>query len=278
MRNSASFLPVQTYIFAFCSAVFLLAAVPRVPTAAGIDPLPHRAVYDLNLRTSDPDSGITGVQGRMVLEWADGCEGYTTNQQIWMRIEHAAGQPIDSDFSVTSWESKDGNQFRFNIRNMIDGNVVEEFGGLADRENSQKEGVVRMRIPSISTILLPAGTVFPSEHASILVREAQKGTKRIEVRIFDGTGEEGLFDAIAFVTSHVASGDSGTGLAELDSHEAWHMRLAYFQARDISGLPDYEMEFRMFANGVADQLVFDYGEFVVGSKITHFEALPVSGC
>ena len=108
MRNSASFLPFKTYIFAFCSAVILLVVVPRVPTAAGIDPLPHRAVYDLDLRISDPDSGITGVQGRMVLEWADGCEGYTTNQQIWMRIEHAAGQPIDSDFSVTSWESKDG--------------------------------------------------------------------------------------------------------------------------------------------------------------------------
>lgn len=278
MRNLSLILRVDIYIYAFCSAVFLLIVAPRVPAAAGIDPLPHRAVYDLDLRTSDPDSGITGVQGRMVLEWADGCEGYTTNQQIWMRMEHAAGQLIDSDFSFTSWESKDGNQFRFNIRNMIDGNVVEEFGGLADRESLHKEGIVSMRIPSISTISLPAGTVFPSEHADILVREALKGTKRIEVRIFDGTGEEGLFDAIAFVTSHVARGESRTGLAELDSHEAWHMRMAYFQVRDISGLPDYEVEFRMFANGVADQLVLDYGEFVVGSKIAHFEALPVSGC
>ncbi len=267
-----------TCLLALASAVFVLVVVPRMPTAAGIDPLPHRAVYDLDLKTSDSDSGITGVRGRMVLEWADGCEGYTTNQQIRMRIEQAAGRLIDSDFSVASWESKDGNQFRFKIRNVIDGNVVEEFGGLADREVSRKEGIVRMRIPSVSTIALPAGTVFPSEHASILVQEALKGAKRIEVRVFDGTGEEGLFDAIAFVTGHVAGGESGTGLAELDDHEAWRMRMAYFRVGDTSGLPDYEVGFRMFANGVADQLVMDYGDFVVGSKIAHFEALPVSGC
>ena len=259
-------------------AVSMLAVTMDVHPAAAIEQLPHRAVYDLALKSTGSDSGIMGVRGRMVLEWADACEGYTTTQQIRMRIEQSQGKLIASDFSVASWESKDGNQFQFKIRNVIDGDLVEEFGGLAKREGADQKGAVSMKKPAPSTIPLPAGTVFPSEHASILTREAQNGAKRIEVRVFDGTGEEGLFDAIAFVTSHVAGGESATGLAELDDQEAWHMRMAYYRVGDTSGLPDYEVGFRLFANGVADQLILDYGNFVVGSKMSHFEALPVSGC
>ena len=214
----------------------------------------------------------------MVLEWADACEGYTTTQQIRMRIERAEGRMVASDFSVASWESKDGNQFRFKIRNVIDGDVVEEFGGLAEREGANQKGIVRMKQPRVFAIPLPPGTVFPSEHASILAREAQNGAKRIEVRVFDGTGEEGLFDAIAFVTGHIAGGSAATGLAELDDQQAWRMRMAYYRVGDTAELPEYEISFRLFANGVADQLVLDYGDFVVGSEIAHFEALPSDGC
>jgi hypothetical protein len=258
--------------------VSMLAVTMDVHPAAAIEQMPHRAVYDLALKSTGSDSGIMGVRGRMVLEWADACEGYTTTQQIRMRIEQSQGKLIASDFSVASWESKDGNQFQFKIRNVIDGDLVEKFGGLAKREGADQKGAVSMKKPAPSTIPLPAGTVFPSEHASILTREAQNGAKRIEVRVFDGTGEEGLFDAIAFVTSHVAGGESATGLAELDDQEAWHMRMAYYRVGDTSGLPDYEVGFRLFANGVADQLILDYGNFVVGSKMSHFEALPASGC
>lgn len=253
-------------------------AAGEVHAGAGPDPLPHRAVYDLALKRADSDSGIAGVDGRMVLEWADACEGYTTTQQIRMRIQRAEGRLVDSDFSVASWESKDGNRFRFKIRNVIDGDLVEEFGGLAERNEARRQGVAKMTKPREFDLPLPIGTVFPSEHAAILAREAQNGATRIEVRVFDGTGEEGIFDAIAFVTGHVEAGDAQTGLPELDKQNAWRMHMAYFRVGDLTGLPEYEVGFRLFANGVADQLVLDYGDFVVGSKIAHFEALPVSGC
>jgi hypothetical protein len=265
-------------VVALALAFSMLAGTMNALSAVAIEQLPHRAVYDLALKSSGSDSGITGVRGRMVLEWADACEGYTTTQKIRMRIEQAQGRLIASDFSVASWESKDGNQFQFKIRNLIDGDLVEEFGGLAKRDGANQKGVVSMKNPAVSTITLPAGTVFPSEHANILTREARNGAKRIEVRVFDGTGEEGLFDAIAFVTGHVAGGESATGLPELDDQEAWRMRMAYYRVGDTSGLPDYEVGFRLFANGVADQLILDYGDFVVDSKISHFEALPASGC
>lgn len=278
MGIKSSCAPRRTTIAAAVAAAAVLAPIQDVSAAAGLDPLPHRAVYDLSLETAGSNSGITGVSGRMVLEWADACEGYTTTQQIRMRIERAEGLLIDSDFAIASWESKDGNTFRFRIRNIVGGDLVEEFGGLAERDGVRQKGIVRMKVPAAATIPLPAGTVFPSEHSNILTREAKKGAKRIEARVFDGTGEEGLFDAVAFVTGHTPVGKTAAGLAGLDDQEAWNMRMAYFKVGDTSGLPEYEVGFRLFANGVADQLVLDYGDFVVGSKIAHFEALPDSGC
>ncbi len=265
--------PVWTAI----AAAIVLAPV-GADSAAGPDPLPHRAVYDLTLKTAVSDTGVTGVSGRMALEWADACEGYTTAQRIHMRIDRAEGRPVDNDFTVASWESKDGDTFRFRIRNVVVGALVEEFGGLAERDGVRRTGVVRMKVPVAGTIPLPAGTVFPSEYASILTREARKGATRIEARVFDGMGEEGLFDVVAFVTGHTPAGQAATGLAELDDEEAWNMRTAYFRVGDTSGLPEYEVGFRLFANGVADRLVLDYGDFVLGSRMAHFEALPDSGC
>lgn len=266
--------PVWTAVVAAVAAGAVLAS----GGTARPDPLPHRAVYDLALKTAASDSGVIGVSGRMALEWADACEGYTTSQRIHMRIDRAEGRPVDNDFTVASWESKDGDTFRFRIRNVVGGALVEEFGGLAERDGVRRTGVVRMKVPVARTIPLPAGAVFPSEYASILTREAGKGATRIEARVFDGMGEEGLFDVVAFVTGRTPAGQAATGLAELDGEEAWNMRTAYFRVGDTSGLPEYEVGFRLFANGVADRLVLDYGDFVLGSKMAHFEALPDAGC
>ena len=260
------------------AAAIVFAPVGAARSAAGPDPLPHRAVYDLALKTAAADSQVTGVSGRMALEWADACEGYTTAQRIHIRIDRAEGRPIDNDFTVASWESKDGDTFRFRIRNVVGGALAEEFGGLAERDGVRRTGVVRMKVPVARTISLPAGTVFPSEYASILTREARKGATRVETRVFDGMGEEGLFDVVAFVTGHTPAGEAATGLPELDAEEAWNVRTAYFRVGDRSGLPEYEVGFRLFANGVADRLVLDYGDFVLGSRMAHFEALPDSGC
>ena len=104
MGIKSSCAPRRTTIAAAVAAAAVLAPIQDVHSAAGLDPLPHYAVYDLSLETAGSNSGIIGVSGRMVLEWADACEGYTTTQQIRMRIERAEGRLIDSDFAIASWE------------------------------------------------------------------------------------------------------------------------------------------------------------------------------
>ncbi|MAG98516.1 MAG: hypothetical protein CMM08_17735, partial [Rhodospirillaceae bacterium] len=47
---------------------------------------------------------------------------------------------------------------------------------------------------------------------------------------------------------------------------------------DYLGNVGYEVDFRMFANGVADHLVLDYGDFAVAGRLSRLEPLTEPGC
>lgn len=240
--------------------------------------LSHRVIYDLELKHAESSSDIAAVDGRMVLEWLEGCIGYSTNQVIKMRIQRGNGPPIFSDFSVVSWEERSGNTFRFLIRNIINGQLIEEYDGRAGYTMVGYPGLIQMMKPIQADIPLPSGTVFPSQHSDGLIRQAKKGANRIEMRVFDGTGESGIFDAIAFVTGHQRAGEVRTGIDQLDIEQSWQMRMSYFKFKDLGGIPNYEVGFRLFANGVIDQLVLDHGDFEVASNLVHFEPLKTPEC
>ena len=63
-------------------AVFL-----AVPLAAGAGTvMPHRALYDLSLASTRASGGVVGVDGRMMFQWGDSCDGWTIEQRYRMRL------------------------------------------------------------------------------------------------------------------------------------------------------------------------------------------------
>ncbi len=42
--------------------------------------------------------------------------------------------------------------------------------------------------------------------------------------------------------------------------------------------PTREQGFRVFANGVVDELVIDYGDFTINAVLEDLKPLPESGC
>tara|TARA_Y100000294_G_scaffold154299_1_gene153867 strand:+ start:1252 stop:2124 length:873 start_codon:yes stop_codon:yes gene_type:complete len=246
--------------------------------AVNLDRLSHRAVYELSLASAATGSGVARVEGRMALEWIQTCEGFTALQRIGMRVADMEGRQVDSDYTLSSWESKDGAVFRFNIRSLAGGRKEESFSGRATLEGHGKAGNVRFTKPDGLKLELGAGTVFPTEHTSLLVRSASAGERRIAARMFDGSGKKGLFDVIAFVTDAMPDGASEVMHPVLDKVPAWRMRMAFFGVGRGDETPDYEVDFRMFANGVADHLVLDYGDFAVAGRLSRLEPLTEPGC
>jgi hypothetical protein len=76
---------------------------------------PHRAVYDLNLKTSRGTRGMEAVRGRILYDFSgSACEGYRLQFRQVSELRSGSGRTALSDLRATSWE--DGQAKRFTFR------------------------------------------------------------------------------------------------------------------------------------------------------------------
>ena len=253
----------------------LLLAVMAAQTAAAPAPAltSHRAVYDLALARTAPGSGIAGARGRLVLEWADACDGYTLHQRI-RNVLRQSGRASVADITVSTWEAGDGSSFRFSSRHVDDDGTVEEVRGRAHiRGDDRKASFTK---PERATLDLPAGTLFPTRQTLELIDRAVQGAAFVEATVFDGATAGGLqHTSAAIVGFHAPGTYRGEGETVLRRLRSWHMRLAYFEyGGGTDSQPAYEIEFRLFENGVSTDVLLDYGDFALKGVLKLLEPLP----
>jgi len=231
----------------------------------------HKAIYELSLATAKSGSGIGDYVGRLAIEWVDTCSGFVTTQRIVSRLTNSEGGDINTDLSLTSWESPDGKIFRFKTRTRTDGEVSEEFEGRAETSAGAPPSVIFDK-PEAMTVDLPPGTIFPTEHSIVLIKGAFAGERVIEANVFDGSGPDKIFRVVAFV-----SGPKGALDAErpdLVGQRSWRYRISYFPIGQSDATPDYEIGYRMYENGISTDLVLDYGDFTVKGVLSSLQLLP----
>ncbi|WP_439814757.1 cell envelope integrity EipB family protein [Zavarzinia sp. CC-PAN008] len=242
--------------------------------------VPHRAVYDLKLGDAKMSSGVEALDGRMVMEWADACDGYTLTQRIQTRIYSSDGDPTVTDFRITTWESKDGKSFRFAARQTTNDQVTEDYKGSAVLKDDGS-GLVSYTQPSNGQLELGKGTLFPTQHTLALIEAAQAGKHLLSKRVFDGSGPDVSYEAVAALGKPIAADvtlPQGKGVEMLKGQPSWPMQLAYFPLVTTDGVPEYEIGFRMFQNGISTNLVLNYGDFSVNGVLNELQTLPEPGC
>lgn len=241
----------------------------------------HRAVYSLTLAHAESKSPVSSARGQLVIEWLDTCEGYTTNQRLYTEFGDNEGGSMVSDLWVSSWESTDGNQFRFNLTSQVNGAVDERARGSATRESPTGAGEVKFDAPRAERLALPKGTIFPTEHTQLLIAAAHRGSRTLERTLFDGSASSGLSTVSAFIGPQIsAPARPAPASARIDkallAGPTWPVRLAFYREQSAEGLPDYEFAFHLHENGVASDLVLDYGDFAVKGTLDTLEGL--AGC
>ncbi len=237
-------------------------------TAWAADLAPHRAVYDMHLGVARHNSGS------MIMETSQSCDGWETTQRIKLRFSHTDAEESESDSTFASYESRDGLNYRFNTRNMEDGELDDEFSGLAALERQGGPGKAVFSEPQQQEYKLPVGTVFPTMHMSKLIDRAQAGDTTIAFRVFDGSRLEGAFDVNAVITG----GQPKTALSVenplLTNQKTWVMRLAFFSGNKNVSDPEYEIAVELQSNGVTRVITLDYGDFTVVGELRDIQALP----
>src|SRR5262245_30464233 len=148
-------------------------AGPALADAANI--ASHRAAYVLSLGAAKANSGVSAIDGGMFIDWQEVCGGWTISQRMRFKVYAEEGEVIDNDISFSSWEAQDGLSYRFTLRTVRNGDVVEQLRGRATLDGRGKPGKVEFSEPEGETLDLPAGTIFPTEHSIQLLKSAMAG-------------------------------------------------------------------------------------------------------
>lgn len=265
------------------TALAAIVLITLTATAAqAVELAAHRAFYRLSLADASTDSNMAGVEGAISYELKDACDAWIVDQQYALRFQLANGGDVDNVDKFTSWESKDGLQFRFNIHRITNGRETEKIGGSAELESRGGPGMARFEEPSKDKIALSKGTVFPTEHTILLLEKAEQGKRFDRHLLFDGSKVEAAAPVTTVVLAQRGAESPELLQEPLGPQRIWPMQLAFFAAEGAAQpgeeLPDFEMTMNIQPNGIVTSLTLDFGDFSVNGVLEKIEALPESGC
>jgi hypothetical protein len=270
------------------AAALMLAG--SVPVTALVLPeiaemVPHRAVYEIKLGQATSAAGITDVRGRLVFEFTGSqCEGYSQSLRFVMSITNREGTLTVSDLRSTTWEDAVGGVFRFDIQNLENQQPTEATIGTAKRDDTGRLEIALTK-PVVTNLDFPGPVIFPLQHTAQLIAAAKRGEPRFEASVFDGSdlGQK-VFQTSAAI-GKAGAGDptelDGVANAEsLKGQSSWPMTVAYFNAGAGlgEGIPEHEMSFRVYPNGVIRSVKLDYGTLRLDGRLSQIEFLAAKPC
>ena len=239
----------------------------------------HRGIYSLTLDRARENATIVDVSGAMVFEIIDACESWASRQRFTMTLRNREGTELETGSDYATLESMDGRNLRFSLTHMTQGAVKSRVAGQAEL-TADGSGVARYSEPEVKELPIPAGTLLPNTHTIATLNAARAGQRLLVAPIFDGTTADG-----AQQTTTVMSPWQGPQpvpeAPSLSTLGSSRMRIAFFEpdGEQAGGArtPSYEVSLRYFENGVADDMIMDFGDFTVRAKLMKLEDAP-GGC
>ncbi len=263
---------------------FANSSVAFVPGGA-VNLVPHRAVYEMTLDQSRPASGVAGVQGRMVFEFAgSGCDGYTMNMRLVTRIEGETGRSSTTDLRSSTWEEGRGKRFRFNSSQYRGEKLEESTSGDAERAASRSDVDVHVSGPKPKELKVSGPVLFPTQHSLAILEAAKQGKSVLQARVYDGSGKgDKVYATTAFIGKPVKPGAKRPEKRvkndeALDKLVSWPVSISYFDNDEPGETPVYQLGFRFYENGISRDLVIDYGDFAIKGDLSSLELMPSQRC
>jgi len=249
-------------------AGLLAGFVATLGPAAAAEFAPHQAAYALSLHSSRQGAGVIAATGEMVADWTEACEGWTFDHQFNLDVTYATGGAARITSNVATWESRDGRDYRFTVRNLADDDVAEVFEGHARVDGPGKGGVAHFDQPEAQRFDLPKGTLFPVAHTLLILDKAGDEPITVSRPVFDGLSDEGAYEINAVVGKPMtAPAADHPVVGSLSRHRSWPVTMAFFPLTSNEAQPEHEIALRLYDNGVADEFLIRFDEFAVKAKL-----------
>jgi EipB-like len=243
---------------------------------------PHRAVYDLELAESSQKARLDGADGRLAFELSgSACEGWNTTFRIVNQYRYRDGSVRLADIQSVTWESGDGKELNFSQKEFIDNKLGEEKRLNVKRREPNGPGEGAIELPDQKTFNVPAEALFPMGHQAKLVDAALRGETSDKTFLFNGSDDDKTFQVIS-VIGKKADGGAGAkeaAMAGLNGVAHWPVSMGYFDTdKPQTEVPDFEMRFDMYENGVVSNILLDYGEVALRGRLASLELLKTEPC
>jgi hypothetical protein len=247
-------------------------------SAAAASTVPHMtgqvAIYDLSLakvRTHD----VTGATGQMRFAVADGCTGWGTTQHMVLLIRNADGSLTKTVTDYVTWETKNGSTLTFNLSEQDnDGKPIIDDAGTAIHAGTGA-GTITYSTPANRVMTMPQGTLFPMAHTQAILDAAVRGQKFISVPLFDGTTDDGAQHTFVVILGRGEHGQPP--FPELAKFTSTDVDIAFYERKNSDQNPDFRSQMRYYDNGVANNIMMDFGDFVLLGKLERLD-IPQSNC
>jgi hypothetical protein len=264
------------------------APAPNPLPQSQIELASHKALYSVTLTSTRPGSDYIDVSGKMVLEFSDTCDAWTTNQKSLLRTVSGDGTEDVSNSDFAAWESKSGDDYKFSVRQTQNGDT-SEFRGRARRNGPNESGVADYTKPERKSYKLPPHFLFQTAQQVKLIEYAQKGGHFLSGDMFDGSEGGGAAHFNAIVLKPPASSAASAVKSPLLDTPAYRLRVAFFPPAGLSDedeaasignseQPEYEMTMTVHDNGVVSDYDYDYEDFSVHGTLQAIQPLPRPHC
>lgn len=243
----------------------------------------HKTVHDLVLDRADADSNIQNMHGQLFYDLSgSACRGYNLSTRITIETISKESGKTASDVRSESWEDYNGSEFKFSFSRYDDNKLSQTMKGSARRT----EGAVLAELdaPEKDAASFAGDVLFPTQDSVAIMKAASAGQSRLQATVYDGSDGVMVYDTTAVIGPSLKQGGNAK-LKSVKNAEAlfglpsWPVVVSYYKhGQNGIGRPLFAVSFRLYDNGVSDELKLDYGTFVLKGDLSKIEFVDPKPC
>lgn len=253
----------------------LLLAGPAM-AASGL--MPHRAVYDMERLNRKGGSAFAQVSGRMVYHYDRTCEGVTYNHRMLLNLVTAQGAELQSETILSFFETLDGRNLRFQVREIFDGVEATALEGKVTRKSVDAPAEVtytrRDGAEGDALATLPPGVLFPLQHTREMIQAAMSGAVNHSARTFDG---DELSQVDTFISPYKGQWEKAVP-DSMDGQKAWTARVSFYEPDQSDSAPYYETQMHFWENGLSGDFTMETHDLAVQARLKDVEIYDAPHC
>ena len=267
LKNDDGVRKVRNFALNFMMVLIL---TPVHNAIADVDLISHRALYKMSLIEASSKSGIIGARGAMAYQFQDTCVSWISETKVILKINYSEGNEVETTWTFSSLEAKNGMSYRFNVHHSRDGDTIEILRGKARRDAKSGKVTAEYSNPLGTKIKLPKGTMFPTHHLAEMLEAGKRKQLIFSKVVFDGASLDNPYLINALITKSKAK--------KSKTSSAQHVRMAFFPVNAKGEQPEFELDINYRPDGVAEHIKQDFGTFSLDLKPSSIEILKKYDC